>query len=292
MAILVNAETRVVVQGITGRAGSFHTRACLEYGTKIVAGVTPGKGGRRFDGKIPIFDTVEEAKESTGCNASLIFVPAQAAPDAILEAGAAGLDLVVCITEGIRVHDMMRVRWQLQQSHTLLLGPNTPGIISPGQCKIGIMPGYIHRPGPVGVVSRSGTLTYEAVWQATLEGLGQSTCLGVGGDPIHGMSLGEALFKFMEDPQTEAILLLGEIGGGQEEEVAKLLSEGRITKPVAAFIAGSAAPSGRRMGHAGAIVFGESERARTKMERLEAAGAWVIEDPSKIGKTLRRLLRG
>jgi succinyl-CoA synthetase alpha subunit len=291
MAILVHEETRVVVQGITGKAGSFHARACLEYGTKIVSGVTPGRGGEKFDGKIPIFDTVEEAREATGCTASLIFVPAPEAPDAILEAAFAGLDLIVCITEGIPIHRMMRLVHRLRATKALLIGPNTPGVITPGRSKLGIMPGYIHRPGPIGVVSRSGTLTYEAVWQLTEQGLGQSSCVGIGGDPIHGLSLAEAVARFFLDSQTEAILILGEIGGNEEEAVAKLVEQGS-PKPVAAFVAGRFAPAGRRMGHAGAIAFAQGQGAEAKMERLRAAGVRVVEDPAGLGKAMRRLLRG
>jgi len=285
MSVLVDKNTRLLVQGITGSAGAFHARQCMEYGTNVVAGVTPGKGGQKFDDKVPVFDTVWEAKQKTNCNVSMIFVPAAFAADSILEGVNADLDLVVCITEGIPVMDMMRVKAQMRGKRTRLIGPNCPGIITPGACKIGIMPGYIHKPGKVGVISRSGTLTYEAVWQLTARGYGQSTCIGIGGDPINGMSHLEAIELFESDPDTEAIILIGEIGGSAEEEAAEWIRD-RGTKPVAAFIAGMTAPPGRRMGHAGAIVSGGKGTASGKIEALKAAGIAVAETPAAIADTL------
>src|SRR5467141_5283551 len=285
MSILVDKSTRLLVQGITGSAGAFHTRQCMEYGTNVVAGVTPGKGGQMFDGKVPVFDTVAEARRETGCNVSMIFVPAPAAADSILEAVDADVDLVVCITEGIPVMDMMRVKAQMRGKRTRLIGPNCPGIITPGACKIGIMPGYIHKPGNVGVISRSGTLTYEAVWQLTSRGYGQSTCIGIGGDPIHGMSHLDAVKLFNEDPGTKAMILIGEIGGSAEEEAAEWIKK-NCKKPVAAFIAGMTAPPGRRMGHAGAIISGGKGTATGKIKALKAAGIAVAETPATIADTL------
>lgn len=293
MSILVDKNTRLLVQGITGKAGAFHARGCRDYGTNVVAGVTPGRGGEKFDESIPVFDTVAEAREETGCNATMIFVPAAGAADAILEAADAGVELIVCITEGIPVHDMMRAKIalgdRLNKSLTLI-GPNCPGIITPGACKIGIMPGYIHQPGKVGVISRSGTLTYEAVWQLTSRGLGQSTCIGIGGDPIHGMSHTDALKLFTADPGTEAIIMIGEIGGTGEEEAAVWAKE-HCKKPIAAFIAGATAPEGRRMGHAGAIIQGGQGTAHSKKEALRAAGIAVAESPADIAETLITLLK-
>ncbi|HYY12943.1 MAG TPA: succinate--CoA ligase subunit alpha [Chthoniobacterales bacterium] len=285
MSVLVDKDTRLLVQGITGSAGAFHTRQCIDYGTNVVAGVTPGKGGQMFDGKIPVFDTVWEAKQQTGCNVSMIFVPAAAAADSILEAADADLDLVVCITEGIPVIDMMRVRALMRGKRTQLVGPNCPGIITPGACKIGIMPGYIHRPGAVGVISRSGTLTYEAVWQLTTRGYGQSTCIGIGGDPIGGLSHLECVKLFNQDPATDAMILIGEIGGSAEEEAAAWIKD-NCRKPVAAFIAGMTAPPGRRMGHAGAIVSGGKGTAAGKIEVLKSAGIAVAETPASIADAL------
>ena len=285
MSVLVNKNTRLVVQGITGRSGAFHTRQCIEYGTNVVAGVTPGKGGQMFDNKIPVFDTVWEARRETNCNASMIFVPASASADSILEAVDADVDLVVCITEGIPVMDMMRVKAQMRGKKSWLIGPNCPGIITPGACKIGIMPGYIHKPGAVGVISRSGTLTYEAVWQLTSRGYGQSTCIGIGGDPIGGLSHLDAVKLFNEDRHTEAMILIGEIGGSAEEEAAAWIKT-NCEKPVAAFIAGATAPPGRRMGHAGAIVSGGKGTAKGKIEALKAAGISVAETPATIADTL------
>src|SRR5437588_1262601 len=285
MSVLVDKNSRLVVQGITGSAGAFHTRQCIEYGTNVVAGVTPGKGGQKFDDKVPVFDTVAEARRETGCNVSVIFVPAAAAADSILEAVDAGVELVVCITEGIPVMDMMRVKVQMSGKKSRLIGPNCPGIITPGACKIGIMPGYIHKPGNVGVISRSGTLTYEAVWQLTSRGYGQSTCIGIGGDPIHGLSHLDAVKLFNEDPGTAAMILIGEIGGSAEEEAAEWIKT-NCKKPVAAFIAGMTAPPGRRMGHAGAIVSGGKGTAAGKIDALKAAGIAVAVTPATIEDTL------
>jgi succinyl-CoA synthetase alpha subunit len=289
MAVLVDKNTRLLVQGITGKAGGFHAKACMEYGTQIVAGVTPGRGGEVFEKKVPVFDTVDEARRETQCNATMIFVPAAFAADSILEAADAGVELVVCITEGIPVMDMMRVKAALAGWTGRLIGPNCPGIITPGQCKIGIMPGYIHQPGSVGVVSRSGTLTYEAVWQLTARGYGQSTCIGIGGDPINGTSHLDALRLFNDDPQTEAIIMIGEIGGSAEEEAAAWVKE-NCRKPVAAFIAGATAPPGRRMGHAGAIISGGQGTAAGKIGALRAAGIAVAETPATMAETLVSIL--
>src|ERR1700733_436481 len=255
MSILVDNNTRLLVQGITGSSGAFHAKGCMEYGTNVVAGVTPGKGGQMFDGKVPVFDTVWEARQQTGCNVSVIFVPAAGAADGILEAVDAAVELVICITEGIPVMDMMRVKAQMAGKKSRLIGPNCPGIITPGACKIGIMPGYIHKPGKVGVISRSGTLTYEAVWQLTSRGYGQSTCIGIGGDPIGRLLHLDCVKLFNDGPNTGGIILIGEIGGSAEEEAAAWIKE-HVKKPMAAFIAGATAPPGRRMGHAGAIVSG------------------------------------
>jgi succinyl-CoA synthetase alpha subunit len=285
MSVLVDKNTRLVVQGITGSAGSFHTRQCIDYGTSVVAGVTPGKGGQMFDDTIPVFDTVWEARRETGCNVSMIFVPAPFAADSILEAADAGVELIVCITEGIPVMDMMRVKALMREKKARLIGPNCPGIITPGACKIGIMPGYIHKQGGVGVISRSGTLTYEAVWQLTTRGYGQSTCIGIGGDPIGGLSHLDCVKLFNEDANTEAIILIGEIGGSAEEEAAEWIKS-NCKKPVAAFIAGMTAPPGRRMGHAGAIVSGGKGTAGGKIEALKAAGIAVADTPATIADTL------
>jgi succinyl-CoA synthetase alpha subunit len=285
MSVLVDKNTRLVVQGITGTAGAFHTRQCMEYGTNVVAGVTPGKGDQRFDDKVPVFDTVAEARRETECDVSMIFVPPPGAADAILEAADAGVELIVCITEGIPVMDMMRVKAQMAGKKSRLIGPNCPGIITPGAAKIGIMPGYIHKPGNIGVISRSGTLTYEAVWQLTSRGHGQSTCIGIGGDPINGMSHLDAVMIFNDDPGTEAMILIGEIGGSAEEEAAAWIKD-NCRKPVAAFIAGVTAPPGRRMGHAGAIVSGGKGTAAGKIEALKAAGIAVAETPATMADTL------
>jgi len=291
MSVLVNKDTRLLVQGITGRAGGFHARSCMEYGTNVVAGVTPARGGEMFEETVPVFDTVAEAKSATNCNASMIFVPAEFAADSILEAVDVGIELVICITEGIPVTDMMHVLEAMQGSSTRLIGPNCPGIITPGECKIGIMPGYIHKPGKVGVISRSGTLTYEAVWQLSSRGHGQSTCVGIGGDPINGTSHLDALKLFNDDPDTEAIILIGEIGGSAEEEAAEWAKE-NCKKPMAAFIAGTTAPPGRRMGHAGAIVSGGKGTAAGKIAALEAAGIAVAHSPADMADALIERMQG
>src|SRR5438270_6889243 len=291
MSVLVDKNTRLVVQGITGSAGAFHTRQCMEYGTNVVAGVTPGKGGQKFDDKISVFDTVAEARRETGCNVSMIFVPAAGAADSILEAVDAGVELVVCITEGIPVMDMMHVKAQMAGKNSRLIGPNCPGIITPGQCKIGIMPGYIHKAGNVGVISRSGTLTYEAVWQLTSRGFGQSTGIGIGGDPIHGLSHLDCVKLFNNDPGTEAMILIGEIGGSAEEEAAAWIKD-NCRKPVAAFSGGGTAPPGRRMGHAGAIISGGKGTAAGKIEALQAAGIAIAETPAVIADTLISRIKG
>jgi succinyl-CoA synthetase alpha subunit len=290
MSILVDASTRVVVQGITGAEGTFHARRMLEYGTAVAAGVTPGKGGtRHLD--IPVFDTVDEAVKSEGVDASVIFVPPLAAADAVMEAADAGVRLIVCITEGIPALDMVRVKTFLKETSSRLIGPNTPGIISPGRTKLGIMPGPIHKPGPIGVISRSGTLTYEAVHQLTLLGLGQSTAVGIGGDPIVGLSFIDLLEMFEADPETEAVVLIGEIGGSAEEAAALLIGGG-LSKPVIGYIAGLTAPPGRRMGHAGAIISGSVGTAARKIELLREAGAFMVENPAEIGKTAAAVLSG
>ncbi len=289
MSVLVDANTRLLVQGITGKAGSFHASACRAYGTQVVAGVTPARGGEKFEETIPIYDTVAEAVRATRANASMIFVPPEFAGDAILEAADAGIQLIVTITEGIPVLDMMRVRHALKEYSSILIGPNCPGIITPGACKIGIMPGYIHRPGRVGVVSRSGTLTYEAVWQITSQGLGQSTCIGVGGDPIHGLTLQQAVEFLHADPDTHAIVMIGEIGGAEEEEAAEYI-RARVKKPVVGFIAGATAPPGRRMGHAGAIISGGHGTAQEKIEALKKAGIRVAHTLAEIGDQVAQVM--
>ena len=290
MSILVDKNTRLLVQGITGRTGTFHTLQAVEYGTRVVSGVTPGRGGEEVEG-IPVFNTVCEAVEKTGANASVVYVPPRFAADAVLEAAVGGLELVICITEGIPVLDMARVMKTLKSEHpgTRLVGPNCPGVITPGECKIGIMPGYIHSPGTIGVVSRSGTLTYEAVHQLSEEGLGQSTCLGIGGDPIIGTMFVDALKLFEEDPSTKGVLMIGEIGGTAEEEAAEYISAS-MSKPVAAFIAGRGAPPGKRMGHAGAIISGGKGTAPEKVAALEAAGAQVALTPDQLGQTMAGML--
>ena len=290
MSILVDRHTRVLCQGITGRAGQFHTKHCREYGTRIVGGVTPGRGGQTVEGA-PVFDTVAEAVEKTGADATMIFVPPPLAADAILEAVAAGVRLVVAITEGIPVLDMARTMDVVRRSPSRLIGPNCPGVITPEECKIGIMPGYIHRRGPIGVISRSGTLTYEAVWQLSRAGLGQSTCVGLGGDPIVGTSFVDLLQMFADDPATEGILLIGEIGGSAEEDAAEFIAR-RVTKPVAAFVAGRTAPPGKRMGHAGAIISGGKGTAAEKIAAFQAAGVEIAESPAEMGLAMKRALEG
>ncbi len=289
MSVLVGPDTRLLVQGLTGKEGTFHTRQAVSYGTRVVAGVTPGKGGQDVNG-IPVFDSVDRAVAATGANASVLFVPPPFAADAIMEAAASEVPLVICITEGIPALDMMRVWTFLQERPTRLIGPNCPGIISPGSCKIGIMPGHIHRAGPVGVVSRSGTLTYEAVGQLTALEIGQSTCVGIGGDPIVGTDFIDMLRLFEDDPGTEAIVLIGEIGGSAEEQAAAFVAE-HVTKPVVAFIAGQTAPPGRRMGHAGAIISGGKGTAAAKVTALREAGIHVADSPAEIGSTLERVMR-
>jgi succinyl-CoA synthetase alpha subunit len=290
MSVLVDKNTRLLVQGITGSSGAFHAKSCMEYGTNVVAGVTPGKGGQKFEERVSIYDTVAEARKETGCNATMIFVPPPFAADGIIEAADAGVELIVCITEGIPVMDMMRVKVALQGSQSTLIGPNCPGIITPDQCKIGIMPGYIHKPGKVGVVSRSGTLTYEAVWQITNRGMGQSTCIGIGGDPIHGMTQLDAVKLFANDPDTEAFIMIGEIGGSEEEEAAAWLKD-NCDKPIAGFIAGATAPPGRRMGHAGAIISGGKGTAQAKQEALRDAGIEIAQTPSDMGDAILRAMK-
>ena len=289
MSILVNENTRVVVQGITGSEGSFHASACIAYGTNVVAGVTPGRGGQVFEDRVPVFDSMDEAVRETKADTSLIFVPAPFATDAIVEAADSGVGLVICITEGVPVMDMVRVLPYLRRKGVRLIGPNCPGIITPGgRCKLGIMPGGIHLPGRVGVVSRSGTLTYEAVNQLTGLGIGQSTCVGIGGDPLIGTSFVDVLTLFKEDPETDTVVLIGEIGGTMEQEAAEYLDDG-FGKPVASLIAGATAPPGKRMGHAGAIITGEAGTARAKTLALEEAGARIIPSPGEIGATARSL---
>jgi succinyl-CoA synthetase alpha subunit len=291
VSILIDSKTKVICQGLTGKQGTFHTQQCLDYGTKVVAGVTPGRGGEKHLG-LPVFDTVVDAKRATGATVSMIYVPAPFAADAILEAADAGLELVVCITEGVPVLDMIKVKAILRGGRTRLIGPNCPGIITPGECKIGIMPGHIHKRGTVGIVSRSGTLTYEAVAQTTVTGMGQTSCVGIGGDPVKGTDFIEVLEMFLADPETQQIIMIGEIGGQSETDAAEFLFRNKVKKPTVGFIAGAAAPPGRRMGHAGAVISGGKDTADAKMDAMRSAGIHVASSPAALGSTLVDVLKG